>query len=340
MSDPIDFVITWVDGNDPEWLKKKNEALGRVDISIIDARKRRTRDWNTLPYFFRGIAKYASWVNHIYIVTPGQCPSWLNTEHPKITIINQDDLFEDKSVLPTFNNCAIELLFHKIPGLSEQFVYFNDDMFILNETKETDFFKGGLPCITAAISPILPHYSEDGKGTYGIDVSNFSIVARHFKKNQVIKNNWKKYYDPRNGREIIKTLCCMPFSALPGFNEMHIAYSYLKSTYHEVWRAEPGDLSKTCGQRFRGDYCFNHHAMRYWQMAKGTFSVRKRNFSKMFEISKKGEEEEAVKCIERGKPSMICINDDVVDDDDFVYIVNGVKAAFKKRFPQKCEFEN
>lgn len=339
MSKPIDFVLTWVDGNDPEWIKKKNEALGVVDTSRIDARKRRSRDWNTLPYFFRGVSRYAPWVNHIYIVTPNQCPNWLNTEHSKITVINQDDLFEDKSVLPTFNNCAIELLFHKIPGLSEQFVYFNDDMFILDDVKETDFFKDGLPCVTAAISPILPHYSEDGKGTYGNDVMNFRIVAKHFNKNDILKKNWKKLFDPRNGREILKTLLCMPYSALPGFNDMHIAYSYLKSTYDKVWMTEPDELEITCKQRFRGDMSMYHNVMRYWQIAEGTISIRKRSFSKMYDICKRGEENEAIRCIDNGKPKMICINDNIENDDDFKYIVERVIEAFDRRIPDKCEFE-
>ena len=235
MSDKIDFVISWVDGNDPEWREKKNKALGITDERKVDARNRRFRDWDNLIYLFRGISKYTPWVNHIYLVTPGQCPKWLNTNNPKITVVNQDDLFEDKSVLPTFNNCAVELMLHKIPGLSEQFVYMNDDMFILAPTPETDFFRNGLPCATISFSPALASFSEEGKGIYGIVTANTKIVAKHFKKREVLKANWKKYFDPRNGREIIKTLCCLPFGALVGFGDnMHIAYSFLKSTYEEV----------------------------------------------------------------------------------------------------------
>lgn len=339
MSMPIDFVITWVDGQDPGWIKKREQALGAADQTTIDIRRRRTRDWNTLRYLLRGISKHAPWVHHIFLVTPGQCPPWLNTDHPKITIVNQDDLFEDKSILPTFNNCAIELLLHKIPGLADQFVYLNDDMFFLADTSETDFFKNGMPCITAAISPILPYYAEDGKGTYGIDVSNFSIVAKHFKKSDVLRNGGKKFFHPANGRELIKTLCCMPFKALPGFNEMHIAYSYLKRSYEEVWRAEPKALSESCKERFRGDFCLNHHAIRYWQMAQGTFSVRKRNFSKFFIISKKGDEAGPIRCIKKGNPKMICINDDISNEEEFSRIAGHVIRAFEKRFPETCLFE-
>ena len=338
-NNPIDFVITWVDGNDKKWLQKKIEYSTQKYTEKTDTRKRRFRDWNNLRFLFRGISECTPWVNHVYLVTPGQTPDWLNTDYHKITVINQDDMFEDKSLLPTFNNCAVELLFHKIPGLSEQFVYINDDMFLLKKTPPTDFFKNGFPCATIAFSPTLANFTDDGKGVYGIDTMNTRIVGKHFKKNEIIKKNWRKYFDPRNGREIIKTICCMPFFALAGFNEMHTAYSYLKSTYYEVWNAEPVELAESCKTKFRGEFSINHHAMRYWQMAKGTISIRRRSFSKMFDVYRCGDERGAINCILKGRPNMICINDNVENDADFDKIVRRVNRAFKKRFPDKCEFE-
>jgi len=341
MPEPIDFVITWVDGDDPQWIKKKEDVLQKIsDKSRIDFRIRRFRNWHNLLYLFRGIAKYASWVNHIYLVTPNQFPDWLNTNNSRVTVINQDDSFDDKSVLPTFNNCAVELLLHKIPGLSEQFVYLNDDMFILDKTRETDFFRNNLPRITAAMSPLFPRYSSDGKiTTYGIDTHKLSIVARHFRKKEILKKNWMKFFYPGNGREILKTICCLPFRGIPGFNEMHIAYSYLKSIFEKVWEAEPKALEDTLKIRFRGEFCHNHHAMRYWQMASGTFSVRNRSFSKMYDILYRGCEDNAILSIERGHTKMICINDSLAVDEDFELIKNRINAAFEKKFPDKCEFE-
>ena len=339
MKDSVDFVITWVDGNDKDWIEKKNKALKSVNPDYVDSRKRRYRDWDNLKYLFRGFAECTPWVNHIYLVTPGQCPKWLNTNNPKISVINQDDLFDDKTILPTFNNCSVELLFHKIPGLQEQFVYFNDDMFLLRNTPKKDFFKNGMPCMTVAFSPAQADFSEDGKGIYGIVTMNTRIVAKHFKKKDIIKNNWRKYFDVRNGREVIKTLCCMPFSALTSFNDMHTAYSFLKSTYSEVWNVEGKELERACKIRFRGEFSLCHYAMRYWQMAKGSFSVRRRNFSKMFDMHKLGEEDKVIKTILRGFPNMICINDNIDDDADFDRMVSKINNAFEQRFPNKCEYE-
>ena len=70
----IDFVITWVDGNDPAWIaerKKYNSKSG-------DKSDTRFRDWELLKYWFRGVEKYAPWVRKIHFVTWGHYPSWLN----------------------------------------------------------------------------------------------------------------------------------------------------------------------------------------------------------------------------------------------------------------------
>ena len=334
---PIDFVISWVDGNDPQWLEERAKYLGSASKSA-DTRKRRVRDWNNLHYLFRGIELYAQWVNHIYLVTPNQTPSWLNTKHPKITVVDQNALFPQE-LRPTFNNCAIELLLHKIPGLSENFVYLNDDMFIIKETTEEDFFKNGRPMDTVAFAPTQAIYSADGKGVYGIAVVCTRLVAKCFDKATVLSNSNGKFRNLNNGREIIKSICMKPFNAITGFNEMHTAYSLQKKTYEEVWAAAEDDLMASCKMRFRGEFNLCHWAMRYWQICSGNYEVRKRSFSKFFDIHKKGEETSIVRWIQSQKSKMVCINDNIDNDDEFDAIVGNVNAAFSRLFPEKSSYE-
>ena len=88
ISRPIDFVITWVDGDDAEWLEQKNLYYQKeMGVFQKDASTSRYRDWGTLKYLFRGIEEYASWVNKVYFVTWGHCPDWLNKSNPKLKII-------------------------------------------------------------------------------------------------------------------------------------------------------------------------------------------------------------------------------------------------------------
>ena len=130
----IDFIITWVDGNDQVWQEEKAKYSGKT---TGDDRAKRYRDWEFLQYWFRGIEQCAPWVNKIHFVTCGHLPLWLNTEHPKLNIVNHKDYIPEQ-YLPTFSCRPIELNLHRIPGLSDNFVYFNDDMFLFQPVKQEE----------------------------------------------------------------------------------------------------------------------------------------------------------------------------------------------------------
>ena len=124
----IDFVIPWVDGSDPEWLAEKRIYKPDMPDDAV-----RYRDWDILRYWFRGVEKYAPWVNKIHFITWGHLPEWMNPECKKLNIVNHRDYIPEK-YLPTFSSHTIELNIHRIKGLSQQFIYFNDDT-ILNYDK-------------------------------------------------------------------------------------------------------------------------------------------------------------------------------------------------------------
>ena len=100
----IDFIVTWVDGNDPDWLKQKHEYLGAAyNAREVDVRDVRYRPWDTLKYLFRGIDTYAPWVRRIHFVTWGHLPSWLNTSNPRLNVVKHSDYIPEK-YLPTFSS--------------------------------------------------------------------------------------------------------------------------------------------------------------------------------------------------------------------------------------------
>ena len=130
---PIDFVVTWVDGNDPIWQAEKAKYSPNKNA---DNRNVRFRDWDNMQYWFRAVEKFAPWVNKIHFVTYGHLPKWLNTDNPKLNIVKHSD-FIPKEYLPTFSSHSIELNLHRIEGLAERFVYFNDDMFLTILSKKS-----------------------------------------------------------------------------------------------------------------------------------------------------------------------------------------------------------
>jgi hypothetical protein len=139
---PIDIVYTWVDGTDPVWMARKDRALRQLDPGFVaDADDpSRYHEHDELRYSLRSVAMFADFVRHIYIVTDGQVPPWLDTDHERISIVDHREVFDDTGNLPTFNSHAIESRLHHIEGLAEHYLYLNDDFFFGRRVPADRFF--------------------------------------------------------------------------------------------------------------------------------------------------------------------------------------------------------
>lgn len=137
----IDLVITFVDSSDVKWQELYNQYVPQVDNVQING-KQRFRKNSHFIYLFRGIEKYVPWINNVFLVVQSmsQVPKWINTSTVKI-ILHED--FIPHEYLPVFNSQAIEMFLHKIPNLSEKFLYANDDMYFVGHLKPEDFFEDG-----------------------------------------------------------------------------------------------------------------------------------------------------------------------------------------------------
>jgi hypothetical protein len=147
----VDVVYTWVDHDDPQWKRLYQQTRSAVnlgsDTHISVDNPARFQNRNEIVYSIRSVNKYAPWVNRIYVVTNCQLPATL-LEEGKVTAVSHEEIFPDPSVLPTFNSRAIEANIHRIPGLAERVLYFNDDFFLCAPTLPTDFFtEDGRACV-------------------------------------------------------------------------------------------------------------------------------------------------------------------------------------------------
>lgn len=325
----IDFVIMWVDGNDDEWQKEKElyEKNKKGDKRVI-----RFRDWDNLQYWFRGVEKFSPWVNKIHFVTWGHIPKWLDVEHPQLNIVKHTD-FLNEDDLPTFNSRAIEINLHRIPELTEQFVYFNDDMFITKHVKKEDFFKKNLPRDVSIPNP-TPSTSRLGIGC--IISNNMEIINTTFNKRKTIRNNFLKWFNPLYKKHIVASIAMIPWNNFASFLSTHIPHSYLKSTFEEVWDQEEIILSQTSKSKFRNPSNVNQWLMRYWQIASGKFIPRNINDGMLFML--KEDNPEAINAIEKQKYKLICLND-TVQITEFEKQKEEIKSAFEKILPDKSEFE-
>lgn len=143
MADPVDIVFTWVDGGDTDWQDSfrsaAHEAGRQLDERGLDGARYEIRD--ELRYALRSVWANCGWARNIFIVTAGQTPDWFDPldGDDRIRIVDHTEIFPPDA-LPTFNSHSIEASLHKIDGLAERFVYFNDDMFVRRPTRPETFF--------------------------------------------------------------------------------------------------------------------------------------------------------------------------------------------------------
>ncbi|MFH8724283.1 stealth conserved region 3 domain-containing protein [Streptomyces termitum] len=140
---PVDAVYTWVDDTDPAWRAKRDAARRAQGLPADDAQSGdvRFRNRDELRYSLRSLAAHAPWIRRIFLVTDDQTPAWLDTGHPDVQVVDHRELFADPAWLPSFNSHAIESQLHRVEGLSEHFLYINDDVFFGRPLAPGKFFQ-------------------------------------------------------------------------------------------------------------------------------------------------------------------------------------------------------
>lgn len=133
----IDIVLPFVDCADPSWQDSYTRTMKGPNFNPV-----RYRDWGMVRYILRGVEKNMPWIRKVFFVvsSPSQVPSYINTDRVKV-VYHQD--FIPNGLLPLFSSCTLELFMHRIPGLSEHFIYFNDDIVPVRPSSPEDFFTEG-----------------------------------------------------------------------------------------------------------------------------------------------------------------------------------------------------
>jgi len=330
MNQTIDFVMPWVDSGDPAWIEEfNNYAPKKKDISI-DIREERFRDNGLLRYWFRGIERYAPWVNKIFFITNGQKPAWLNINNKKLRWIKHTD-YIPQEYLPTFSSHPIEIHLHRIPELSEQFVYFNDDMYLINPVKPDFFFKNNLPRDYAVLKQLQPSYFEH------IPLNDLIELNNHYNKKQAVKKSFFKYINPIYGKQLLRSLFLFfsGTSGFPGFFNQHTPQAYLKETFKTVWAECEETLVNTSKNRFRNIADVNQYLFRYWQLAAGTF-IPQAAFKEKYCGNARRDVNHIKQAINNGKIKELCIDDDDSPANEFY---DEIADCFAKKFPHKSAFE-
>ena len=326
---PIDFIISWVDQDDPVWKAKYNRYSPDSRDEHSDVRY---RDYGTLLYVFRSIEKYAPWVRKVFFVTDHQVPEWLNIANEKVVLVDHTD-YIDSQFLPTFNSNVIELNYYKIPDLAEHFVCFNDDTLLNKTVKPTDFFADdGEPKDSLAYNAIMPFSIFDHT-----HVNNLSIVNNYFSKKENVKKNFTKLFNIKNYEWNIFSLLLLPWPKFTRFHDPHTPLSFCKSSFKTLFKRYPQILESTCPQKFRSTMDYSIWVIRYCQMLSGHFSTRSIHFGQHYDLDTA---ENFAKDLKKSKHALLNINDAFVSSpDEYDKKTAIVKKNLHDKFFEKSSFE-
>lgn len=327
----IDFIVTWVDMNDSNWQEEFAQYSGKINKTKNEVVDARFRDYGLLKYWFRGVEKFAPWVRKVHFVTCGQKPEWLNPNHPKVQLVNHMD-FIPENILPVFNSNLIEIYLHKIPDLSEHFVYFNDDFFIINHIAQERFFLDGLPNDIAAFRTNfgLSQYEKMLK-------NNLVLINKFFDKKEIMERDHEKWFNESYGKKARWTNLLRPCNKISTLRTPHNAQPFLKKTFVEIWEKCENELKEMSSHRFRNEKDYTPEFFRTWQICKGNFMpYNTYKDTKMFPLVIKSKS--AIEAVANQKYSLVCLNDNQ-HIPNYDKTIKSIRDAFEKILPEKSSFE-
>ena len=291
----MDIVITYVNGLDPKW---QEEYAKHTNTPIME---KRFRDWGTLKYLFRGIEKNMPFIRRVHLVVSGesQVPAWINRERVNV-VLHRDIIPEDH--LPTFCSNTIELHLHRIEGLDEEFLYFNDDIFPMMRCEATDFFL-------------------DGKGIIGMNCHLFAPDM--FKR--ICRNS------DRAARKALGRRAPLWF-----LRPQHICAPMLRSESQHVYQRLKDDilnsLTATRTERNITQYLFTNYLF-----LKGRI-IPRRQPRRHFSVGLTSPEKISAYLLNPDR-RLVCINDVQLSEGRYDKMRTMLLDTFERAFPTKSRFE-
>lgn len=310
----IDLVYLWVNGNDSVWVAKRDAYIGKP-MGKQENCTARYADSGELKYSLRSVEKYAPWIHKIFIVTDNQVPEWLDTTHPKIQIIDHSEILPKES-LPCFNSTLLEHFLQNIPGLSEYYIYGNDDTYINQPVSPNTFFADdNVPIIYMFRKPFR----------------KFTLQFTYFFREKILKKPMNLYvHIVRNAALLVEKKYGKFFNCKPHHN----FDAYLKSTVTKISKDFKEEISAmhTHHQRFPNDIhrsLYNFVALAEslghlcYVSSKHSFTVsihKRKHYQKLKEYN----------------PIFFCMNDTPhATNSDREYSIN----YLSRLFPEKSQFE-
>ncbi|NKG22686.1 stealth family protein [Paeniglutamicibacter terrestris] len=307
----IDLVYTWVDGSDEEWkanrLRAEDRITGELPPTANDEARYQSHD--ELRFSLRSVEAFLPWVNQIFIVTAGQHPAWLDTDNPKITLVDHADIFEDPAALPTFNSHSIESQLYRIPNLSERFLYVNDDVFFGRPLGKQVF------------------YTPTGYPKFSLSDARFDLPeTANLPVNIAARNN--------------NRLLASTFGMTTSHKFKHVAHAQLMSTLKTIAETHPAEVTATAKARFRSesDLSIPSALAHYYGCAMGAAFPADVDY-RYIDLGSESAQQKIARLFLQKRPQMFCLNEVTSTPARTAEVSTSVEQFLQRMFPWPSSFE-
>lgn len=307
----IDMVFSWVDGSSDEFQRERAKRMQAYVVGEGDDSEARFRQIDELKYALRSVHMHAPWVRRIFIATDSPAPEWL-ADHPQVTIVPAEAMFADPSVLPTHNSHAVEAQLHHIEGLSEHFLYSNDDMFFGRPLKPDVFFSPG------GITKFVEATTRIGMGETHAKRSGHDNAAR-------------------TNRRLLRER----FGAITTRHLEHCAAPLRRSVMAELEAEFPEDFRRTAAARFRSatDISVTNSLYHYYALMTGR-AVQQRDAKVQYiETTLKKALPAMARLLKKRDQDMFCLNDGSFPEISVEERTTAVREFLECYFPIPAPWE-
>ena len=272
--------------------------------------KGRYQDNQELKYALRSVDKHLPWIRKIFILTDNQVPAFLDTNHPKIEIVDHTEVMP-KEILPNFNSSVIEHFIYKIPGLSEHYLYSNDDTFVNANLDPSFFFEDGIPVMRMLRDPFV-RVRMFLKRMFKLHINMYSLA---------VENSFKLFKKR--------------FSVFYPIKQHHNIDAYLKSDYKKVVEEVfKNELEPMFLNRFRHRIDIHRILINFFSLANktGVLKYVDKKESCRIRMHRKNYD----KYIRKYNPKLFCLIDTEHTTDEHR---THVEPFLKRLYPDKAAFE-
>ncbi|MBF0671900.1 MAG: stealth family protein [Salinibacterium sp.] len=308
----IDIIFSWVDGSSEEYQRQRAARMASYVVGEGDDHEARFRQIDELRYALRSVYLFAPWIRNIYIVTDSPRPSWL-AEHPRVTLLRSEQFFADTSVLPTHNSHAVESQLHHIEGLSEHFLYSNDDMFFGRAVGPEMFFSPG------GVSKFILSETRIGMGENHPSRSGFENAAR-------------------TNRGILKDR----FGVTITHHLEHAAAPLRRSVLHELEAEFPEEFARTAAAQFRQatDISVTNSFYHYYALMTGRAVIQPTAKVRYVDTTARQGVKDMKRLLKRRNYDFFCLNDGSFPELDAMERAEAVLGFLERYYPIAAPWEN